>query len=144
MSLFRFLKLQDTSSGNTPLWRTEWRSSLPPDCFISRGSISSYEFFLTLKFSWEGVVSTSPNPQAGGPPLVGCLRLLIQFIHSYSPYRRMFLHPQPEDVPCRGERDPHSWELMTDKKYFISSLKKHLIDISICSVDEYLLTDIRY
>ena len=30
-----------------------------------------------------GVVSTSPNPQAGGPPLVGCPRLLIQFIRSY-------------------------------------------------------------
>jgi len=32
-----------------------------------------------------GVVSTSPNPQAGGPPLVGCPRLLIQFIRSYPP-----------------------------------------------------------
>jgi hypothetical protein len=27
-----------------------------------------------------------PNPQAGGPPLVGCPRLLIQYIRSYSPY----------------------------------------------------------
>jgi hypothetical protein len=36
-----------------------------------------------MHFLWRGVVSTSPNPQAGGPPLVGCLRLLIQFIHSY-------------------------------------------------------------
>jgi hypothetical protein len=27
-----------------------------------------------------------PNPQAGGPSLVGCLRLLIQYIHSYPPY----------------------------------------------------------
>jgi hypothetical protein len=26
------------------------------------------------------------NPQAGGLPLVGCLRLLIQYIHSYPPY----------------------------------------------------------
>ena len=55
------------------------------------------------------VVSTSPNPQSGGPPLVGCPRLLIQFIHSYPPYRRPFLHPQPEDAPCRGNRDPHPW-----------------------------------
>jgi hypothetical protein len=30
-----------------------------------------------------GVVSTSTNPQAGGPPLVGCPRLLIKFIRSY-------------------------------------------------------------
>ena len=34
-----------------------------------------------------GVVSTSPNPQAGGPPLVGCPRLLIRYIRSYPPYQ---------------------------------------------------------
>ncbi|KAJ4436535.1 hypothetical protein ANN_16566 [Periplaneta americana] len=34
----------------------------------------------------EAVVSPSPNPQAGGPPLIGCPRLLIQYIHSYPPY----------------------------------------------------------
>ena len=51
---------------------------------------SKHVFF----FSRTGVDSTSPNPQAGGPPLVGCPRLLIQFIHSYPPYRRPFLHPQ--------------------------------------------------
>jgi len=53
-----------------------------------------------------GVVSTSPNPQAGGPHLVGCPRLLIQSIRSYPPYRRPFLYPQPEDAPCPGDRDP--------------------------------------
>ena len=58
-------------------------------------------------FLRRGVVSTSPNPQSGGPPLVGCPRLLIQFIHSYPPYRRPFLHPQPEDAPFRGDREPH-------------------------------------
>ena len=58
------------------------------------------------------VVSTSPNPQAGGPPLVGCPRLLIQIIHSYLPYRRPLLHPQPEEAPCRGDRDPHKIEIM--------------------------------
>ena len=60
-------------------------------------------------FLWRGVVSTSPNPQAGGPPLISCPQLLIQFIHSYPPYWRPFLHPQPEDAPCHGDRDPHSW-----------------------------------
>jgi hypothetical protein len=91
-----------------PPWRSEWGSSLPPDCFVSRGSILTYEYYLTWIFSQGGVVSTSPNPQAGGPPLVGCPQLLIQFIHSYPPYRRPFLHPQPENVPCRGDRDPYS------------------------------------
>jgi hypothetical protein len=52
-----------------------------------------------------GFVSPSPNPQAGRPPLV-CPRLLIQYIRSYPPYWRPFLHPQPEDAPCRGDRYP--------------------------------------
>ena len=62
--------------------------------------------FLNICVLHGGVVSTSPNPQAGGPPLVGCPRLLIQFIRSYPPYRRPFLYPRPEDAPCRGDRDP--------------------------------------
>ena len=63
--------------------------------------VSQHDTFLR----W-GVVSTSPNPQTGGPPLVGCPRLLIQYIRSYPPYWRPFLHPQPEDAPWRGDRDP--------------------------------------
>ena len=57
-------------------------------------------------FLRRGVVSTSPKPQAGGPPRVGCPRLLIQYIRSYPPNWRPFLHLQPEDAPCRGDRDP--------------------------------------
>jgi hypothetical protein len=37
------LRLRDTSSRNTlppPPRRSEWGSSLPPECFVSRGSIS--------------------------------------------------------------------------------------------------------
>ena len=36
--------------------------------------------------NFYGGVSTSPKPQAGGPPHVGCPRLLIQYIHSYPAY----------------------------------------------------------
>ena len=63
-------------------------------------------FLNRIFFLQGGVVSSSPNPQAGGPPLVGCPRLLIQLIRSYPPYRRPFLYPQPEDAPCRDDRDP--------------------------------------
>jgi hypothetical protein len=49
---------------------------------------------------------TTPNPQPGGQLRVGCPRLLIQYIGIYPPNRRPFLHPQPEDVPCRGDSDP--------------------------------------
>jgi hypothetical protein len=50
-------------------------------------------------------VSPTPNPQAGGPLFVCCQRLLIQYIRSYSPYWRPFLHLQPEHAPCCGDRD---------------------------------------
>jgi hypothetical protein len=41
------------------------------------------------KLRW-GVVSPMPNSQAWGPPLVGCPRLLIQYIRSYPPYLEDF------------------------------------------------------
>ena len=74
--------------------------------------------FLNISVLQGGVVSTSPNPPAGGTPLVGYPRLLIQFIRSYPPYRRPFLYPQPEYAPCRGNSDPlHS---VTD--YYVITL----------------------
>jgi hypothetical protein len=63
------------------------------------------EHFVTRYCLRWKVVSTSPNTQAGGPPLVDCPQLLIQFIRSYPPYWRPLLHPQPEDAPCHGDRD---------------------------------------
>jgi len=42
-----------------------------------------------LFFFWCGVVSPSLSRQASGPPHVGCHRLLIQYIRSYSPYLRV-------------------------------------------------------
>jgi hypothetical protein len=38
-----------------------------------------------------GIVGLKPKPQAGGPPLAGCPRLVIQYIRSYPRY--------PEDFP---------------------------------------------
>ena len=46
------------------------------------------------------LLAPCPTLQAGGPTLVGCPRLLIQYILSYPPYWRSFLHPQPEDAQC--------------------------------------------
>ena len=64
-------------------------------------TVSQHDTFLR----WR-VVSTSPNPQAGGPHLFCCPRLLIQYISSCPPYWRPFFHPQPEDAPCCGDRNP--------------------------------------
>jgi hypothetical protein len=33
-------------------------------------------------YAWRGIVIPTPNPQAGGPPLVVCPRQLIQCIRS--------------------------------------------------------------
>ena len=75
-----------------------------PAHLILQSKHPACECFLQ-SFLQGGVVSTSPN-QAGGPPLVGCPRLLIQFICSHPPYRRPFLYPQPEDATCHGDREP--------------------------------------
>jgi hypothetical protein len=62
-----------------------------------------FSTFRNKRFLRSGVVSPSPNPQARGPPLVGCPRLLMLYVCSY-PH---LLHP-----PCRGNREPHN----TDSK----------------------------
>lgn len=48
------------------------------------------EYFVAWHFLRWRFVSTSPNTQDVVPPLVGCQRLLIQYIHSYRPYRMSF------------------------------------------------------
>jgi hypothetical protein len=58
ISLFLFLFLLcDTSYRNippSPPRRSEWGSSLPPDCFVSRENISSQGYFLTGVFFFTG------------------------------------------------------------------------------------------
>jgi hypothetical protein len=51
-------------------------------------------------------VSPTPNPQAGGPPLVGCPTAYL--IYSQLPFISggRLLHPQPEGAPCRGDKGP--------------------------------------
>ena len=66
----------------------------------------NWEYFVAWHSLRWRVVSTSPNIQDGGPPIAGSPRLLIQYIRSYCPCWRSFLHPQPLDAPCRGDRDP--------------------------------------
>jgi hypothetical protein len=39
-----------------------------------------------LIFYSEELLAPRPTPQTGGPPLVGCPRLRIQYIRSYPPY----------------------------------------------------------
>jgi hypothetical protein len=57
-------------------------------------------------FYGEELLAPRSTPQTGGSPLVGCPRLLFQYICAYPPYWRPFLHPQHEDAPWHGDRDP--------------------------------------
>ena len=66
---------------------------------------------------YDELLAPHPTPQAGGPPIVGCLWLLIQYVCSYTPYWRPFLHPQPEDAPCCGNIQQHT-------HYFCISVNK--------------------
>ena len=59
---------RDTSSRNTPPRRSEWGSSLPPDCFVSRGSISPCEYFLTDIFQGKALLAPRPTTKLEDHP----------------------------------------------------------------------------
>jgi hypothetical protein len=62
------------------------RSHIPFHCSVVPDSRPVCMIRNMFKFLWWGIFSTSPNPQAGGPHLVGCPWLLIQYNRSYPPY----------------------------------------------------------
>ena len=52
-------------------------------------------------------------------------------IHSYPPYWRLFLHLQPEDAPCRGDRDP----LMRPRHWWEDNIKMNLQEVGCAGMD---------
>jgi hypothetical protein len=62
--------------------------------------------FVTRPFFTMRSCQHLAQPPSWRPPLVCCPLLLIQCIRSYPLHWSPFLHPQPEDAPCRGDRDP--------------------------------------
>jgi hypothetical protein len=55
----------------------------------------------------RGVVSPTPNHQVGGPPLVCCPILLIQYIRREPPISGSRVsYPQRKDAPRRGDKGP--------------------------------------
>ena len=75
------------------------------ELFCLQSKHPACECFLTKFFTGRGCKHLAQPPKLEDHP---CPRLLIQFIRSYPPYRRPFLHPQPEDTPCRGD-GPTAW-----------------------------------
>jgi hypothetical protein len=75
------VKKSSTFSGNRKVITAFYKS--PPPVPIQRINPSSRQLKTTrnMVMFWRwGVISTSPNCQAGDPPFVGCPRLIIQYI----------------------------------------------------------------
>ena len=80
-----------------------------PAPLCTRASVQVPDVLLVSQhdsFYGEELLAIRPTPQAGRSPLVGFPQLLIQYIRSYPPYYRRFLHPQPEHAPFSGDSDP--------------------------------------
>ena len=74
---------------------------------ISPGPRQMYPFRNKASFYGEKLLAPRQPPSWRTTPC----QLLIQYIRSYPPYWRPFIHPQPEDAPCRGDRDPLSYDV---------------------------------
>ena len=58
------------------------------------------------RFYCEELLAPRPNPKPEDHPLSTVGDCLFNIFASYPSYWRPFLHPQPEDAPCRCDRDP--------------------------------------
>ena len=87
-------------------WRIQCPFSISQDVPKHQSKAKALTNFCKMAIFTVRIFSTSPNPQAGESCFNGCLQLLIQYIHSYPPYCRQFLHPQPEDAPCHLLQGP--------------------------------------
>ena len=68
---------------------------------------------VTVSFLRRRVVNPSTNPESGGPPLIGCPRLLNEYVRSYSPYLGGRLpYAQSEVSPCCVRQGPTWQELV--------------------------------
>jgi hypothetical protein len=70
-------------------------------------------------FYGEELLAPRPTPKMEDQPLSAvhaCIRVFAANLH----IRRPFLHPQPEDAPCHGDRDP----LIMDKSHSLSLITK--------------------
>jgi hypothetical protein len=68
----------------------------------------STEILVTNLF-WRDV-SSMPNPKLEDHLLLFVRDCLFNIFAANLHYRRPFLHPQPEDAPCCGDRDPPDME----------------------------------
>jgi hypothetical protein len=77
----------------------------------------------------EGLLASCPTPKLEDLSLSffrGCLfNIFAANLHSW----RQFLHPQPQDAPCCGDRDPPTW-LLEEHFPLFSSVPSLVFSIS--------------
>ena len=71
---------------------------------ISRNPRHMYLFRNKASFYGEELLPPRPHPKLGTTPCRLCATT-YSYIRNYLPYLRQYLHPQPEDAPCRADRD---------------------------------------
>jgi hypothetical protein len=88
--------------------------------FTSARHLSLYRGFLQMirnriRFYGDELLAPSPNPQVGGPTLSAVRDCLFNIFAATLHIGGRYLHPQPEDAPCCGDRDPlttHGYKLI--------------------------------
>jgi hypothetical protein len=97
--------------------------SLPTSLSYSLINVRDFlRIFVTRLFFllWR-VVSHTPNPQAGGPPLSAIRDCLFDIFAATIHTIGRFLHPQPEDAPCRGDKTHLIWKLFVFPKLIVTA-----------------------
>jgi hypothetical protein len=121
------------SSWWSPCFRLSYQEcvciSLP--CLLHSLPISSKEsiqvrgpaqHFVTYSFLRWWVVNPTGNPEVGGPPIVGCPQLLIQYIRSYPPYlEAVYSTPWGRAMP---------WRQGAHSTWAVCVLRKENIDVT--------------
>jgi hypothetical protein len=59
-------------------------------------------------FYGKELLAPHPTPKLEDHPLSAVRDCLFNVFAATLHNWRSFLHPQPEDAPCRGDRDPHN------------------------------------
>jgi hypothetical protein len=93
----------------TRRFNTEFTTA--PHLFLSFAKKSvqvrgSLEVFVTSFFYSEGLLTPRPTSKLEGHTLLSVYDCLFNIFAANLHIWRPFLHPQPEDAPCCGDRDP--------------------------------------
>jgi hypothetical protein len=68
-----------------------------------------------IRFNREQLLTPCPTPKLEDHPLSAVRDCLLNTFAATPPYRKPFLHPQPKDASCRGDRyPPITWTILED------------------------------